>query len=140
MTGCVHGVSSGGTIDKFELLNALDRLGKTKEEVHAALRRLSCRSAPSPLGATLHCARTVDAIGCMSIVVVHVAPCECYPASCSRCLLFIWPASWDARTLFESMQVEEIVATLGGNFKPLTKDDFKALMLRPAVVVEGRQH
>jgi hypothetical protein len=38
------------------------------------------------------------------------------------------------------MQVKEIVATLGSNFKPLTKDDFKALMLRPAVVVEGRQH
>jgi hypothetical protein len=47
VTGCVHGVSSGGTIDKFELLNALDRLGKTTKEVHPALRRLSCRSAPS---------------------------------------------------------------------------------------------
>ena len=45
-----------------------------------------------------------------------------------------------ARTLFESMQVQTIVASLGGNFKPLTKDDFKNLMLGPAVVVEGRQH
>jgi hypothetical protein len=36
---------AGGTIDKFELLNALDRLGKTKEEVHPALRRLACRQS-----------------------------------------------------------------------------------------------
>jgi len=131
----------GGTIDKFELMTALNKLGKPRSEVSKIMAELGDDFKPLTFEEfrELMMGQKKKRADMMSAAGLDKLFDEIDRDKGGTIDKFELLNALD-RLGKTKEEVQTIVASLGGNFKPLTKDDFKNLMLGPAVVVEGRQH